>query len=271
MKKFARALCLILVMLFTAAMLSGGMPAKAMGGSVDMGDVVQLGDFRGTSLYIVFYPKELETSDRTWPVVVWANGTMCAPVLYTNLLKSIAAQGFVVVTNSDVMSANGKSQIAALDYILDQNTKAGSVFCGRIDTARVAAAGHSQGGRSTVNAAAADRRFCCAVSIAGSPFTSEAKKLSAPTLFLTGTADMVVMSSMWVKPAYKNCKGPAVYASLKNGIHTSCMLNPDQYVNYCVQWLRAWMYGDAAAMGMFRFGGALSRDSGWKDFAAKNF
>lgn len=271
MKSRTRTLCLLLAALLVTALVGGGMDAAAIGGSVDMGDVVQLGDYQGTSLHIVFYPKTLETSDQTWPVIVWANGTMCAPALYTDLLRSLAARGYVVVTNSDVMSANGKSQIAALDFILAQNADPGSVFYGRIDPGRVAAAGHSQGGRSTVNAAAADSRFRCAISIAGSPFTSEAKKLSAPTLFLTGTADLVVMSAMWVKPAYKSCTGPAVYVSLKNGIHTSCMLRAGSYADYCVLWLRAWMDGDGAALNAFRPGGALASDRAWKDFTAKNF
>ena len=271
MKKLTRTLCMLLAVLLIAAALSSGMEARALGGSLDMGDVVQMGDFEGLSHDIVFYPKALETSDAQWPILVWANGTVCAPVLYTGLLKNIAAQGFVVVACSDVMSANGKSQLAELDYILAQGETPGSVFYGRLDAARIGGFGHSQGGRSTVNAAAADPRICCAVSIAGSPFTAEAKKLSAPTLFLTATADMIVLSSMWVKPAFKSCTGPAVYASLKGGIHTACMLKPDLYANYCVQWFRAWMDGDAAAMNVFRPGGALSADARWKDYAVRNF
>ena len=271
MKKLTRLLCLMLAVVLIAVTLSSGMEARALGGSVDMGDVVQMGDFEGLSHYIVFYPKALETSDAQWPVIIWANGTVCAPVLYTGLLKSIASQGYVVVASSDVMSANGKSQIAELDYILAQGQTAGSVFCGKVDASRIGAIGHSQGGRSTVNAAAADPRIRCAVSIAGSPLSSESKKLSAPTLFLTATADLIVLSSMWVKPAFQNCAGPAAYASLKGGIHTSCMLKPDLYAGYCVQWFRAWLDGDDAALAVFRPGGALSADAQWKDFASKNF
>ena len=121
-----------------------------------------------------------------------------------------------------------------------------------------------------MNAAAADSRIRCAVSIAGSNFTSEAKKLSAPTLFLTGTIDTIVLSAMWVKPAFNNCKGPAVYASLKNGVHTSCMLTPGKYVPYCTQWLRAWLDGDAAAQDVFCSGGALAKDAAWTGYAVKN-
>ena len=271
MKRWTKTLSLILAVLMLCTVLSGGFRAKAAGGAVQMGDVVQLGDFEKGSLHIVFYPKALETSDQRWPLIIWANGTMCAPVLYTQLLKDLAAEGFVVVTSSNVMSADGKDQVKSLNWILQQNETEGSVFYGKIDGDRAASMGHSQGGRSAVNAAAADSRFVCAVSIAGSNFTSEAKKLSAPTLFFTGTADLFVLSSLWVKPAYKNCTGPAVYTSLKNGIHITCMLKPDVYVNYCAQWLRAWMDQDDCALAVFRPGGALSRDGIWKDFAAKNF
>ena len=268
--QWKRTLCLLLaVLLMTAAL--GSVPAKAAGGSIDMGDVIQLGDYENCSLHIVFYPEALESSDQTWPVVVWANGTMCAPVLYTELLKSIAAEGFIVVTNSDVMNGNGKTQVAALDWILAQNANPESVFYGKVDTLKLAAAGHSQGGRSVVNACAADSRFACAISIAGSPFSSEAKKLSTPTLFLSGTLDAFVLAAMWVKPAYNNCTGPAVYASLKNGIHTTCMFSPDKYVGCMTQWLRAWLDGDAAATAAFRQGGALSADKGWTGFACKGF
>ncbi len=265
-----RTLCLLLAVLLVTAAL-GSVPARAAGGSIDMGDVIQLGDYESCSLHIVFYPEALESSDQTWPVIVWANGTMCAPVLYTSLLKNLAAQGFIVVTNSDVMNGNGKTQVAALDWILAQNANPESVFYGKVDTLRLAAAGHSQGGRSVVNACASDSRFACAVSIAGSPFSSEAKKLSTPTLFLTGTLDTIVLAAMWVKPAYNNCKGPAVYASLKNGIHTTCMLSADKYVGYMALWLRAWLDGDAATMNAFRKGGALSADKTWTGFACKGF
>ena len=244
MKRSRKILSLLLAVALMAAVLSGGVSAAAPGGSVDLGDVVQMGSFEGLSHYIVFYPKALETSDQVWPVAVWANGTMCAPVLYTELLRQVAAKGFVVVASAEIMSADGKAQSAAIDYILGQGSTAGSVFCGRIDPARIAAFGHSQGGRSTVNAAAADSRIRCAVSIAGSNFTSEAKKLSTPTLFFTATADLIVLSSMWVKPAFNNCRGPAVYASLKGGIHTSCMLKADLYAGYCAAWFRAWLDGD---------------------------
>ena len=264
MKKLRFILSILLILLTLS------LPALAAVGSVDLGDVVQMGDFEGNAHYIVFYPKALESSDEVWPVAVWANGTMCAPALYTNLLKGVAARGYVVVASSELMSADGTAQIAAIDYVFDQSMDENSVLCGKIDPGRIAAFGHSQGGRSSVNAAAADERIGCVVSVAGSNYKSEAEKLSAPTLFLTGTKDLVVMSSLWVKPAYNKAMGPAVYASLKNGIHTTCVLDADKYIDLCADWFDAWLQSDADAMARFKSGGTLSMDGSWTDYASKN-
>lgn len=230
------------------------------------------GDFDSLlSGQIIFYPAELPTGNDTYPVVAWANGTMCAPGLYYELLSQIAAGGYIVVTNTNMMSADGTAQIGSIDYIIAQNSNPDSIFYGKVDTENIGVAGHSQGGRSSVNAAVADSRIDCVLSIAGSNYKSEAKKLSTPTLFTTGSLDSIVMPALWVKPAYQACKGTAVYASLKNGVHTSCVLDPDKYAGYAVQWFDAFLKNDAAAKKVFQPGGAFSKDSNWGKYASKNW
>lgn len=230
------------------------------------------GDFDSlVSGQIIFYPAELLESDDTYPVIAWANGTMCAPGLYYSLLSKIAAGGYIVVTNTNMMSADGKAQIGSIDFILEKNTDPDSVFYGKVDTENIGVAGHSQGGRSSVNAAVADSRIDCVLSIAGSNFKSEAKKLSTPTLFTTGSLDSIVMPAMWVKPAYQACTGTAVYASLKGGIHTSCVVNPDKYAGYAIDWFDAFLKDDAEAKKVFQPGGAFSKDSNWGKYASKNW
>ena len=76
MKKLRFALCILFILTILA------LPAQAAVGSVDLGDVIQMGDFEGKNHYIVFYPKALESSDEVWPVAVWANAP-CAPPLCT--------------------------------------------------------------------------------------------------------------------------------------------------------------------------------------------
>lgn len=228
------------------------------------------GDFdRLTSGQIIFFPAEMMSNNEVYPAIVWANGTMCAPALYYSLLSKIAAGGYIVVTNTDMMAADGTSQVASVDYIIAENSDPDSFFYGRVNVNAIGAAGHSQGGRSAVNAAVLDSRIKCVLSIAGSNFTSEAKKLTTPTFFVTGTLDTIVLSSLWVKPAYNACKGHAVYASLKNALHTTCCTNPDKYVGYALKWFDGNLKNDANAMNAFAARGQLSKDSAWTGFTRK--
>ncbi len=218
----------------------------------------------------VYYPAELPMVQKKYPVVVWANGTGCATDTYDGLLTKIAEGGYIVVADSSVMTADGSAQRDSIDYIIGENKDSDSVFYGKVDTAKIGAAGHSQGGRSSVNAAQKDSRIKCIVSIAGASSAEEANGLKAPTLFLTGTADMVVVSSQWCKPSYDAAAGRAVYASLKNGVHTTCMTNPDKLSGYVTSWFDAYLKNDASAKAKFQNGGQLSKDSAWKDYAGKN-
>lgn len=218
----------------------------------------------------VYYPAALEAVNKQYPVVVWANGTGCATDTYDKLLNKIAEGGYIVVADSSVMTADGTAQIDSIDYIIGKNSDSNSAFCGKVDGSKIGATGHSQGGRSSVNAAQKDSRIKCIVSIAGASSKEEASGLKAPALFLTGTADMVVVSSQWCKPSYDASAGRAVYASLKGGVHTTCMTNPDKVSGYVVSWFDAYLKNDSAAKAKFQNGGALSKDSAWQDFASKN-
>lgn len=218
----------------------------------------------------VYYPSELESTEKKYPVIVWANGTGCIPADYIGLFRAFAKKGFVVVACSDVMSADGKEQIACANYIIEKSRDEKSILYNKIATDKLTAMGHSQGGRSTVNAVSESTLFCCAVSIAGSNYEYEAEKDYTPTLFFTGTLDTIVPSKKWVKTAYNKVNGPAVYASLIKGVHTSCILTPEKYVDYSIQWINAWANADEEAMKVFMANGKLSKDSAWKDFSFKN-
>ena len=168
------------------------------------------------------------------------------------------------------MTADGTEQRDSIDYILDEAKRSGSKFYQKVDTSKIGAAGHSQGGRSAVNAAQKDSRIRCVLSIAGASNAEEAGGLSTPIFFMTGTSDLVVVSSRWVQPSYNAVSGKAVYASLKNGVHTTCMTNPTKISGYAVDWFDAYLKGDSSAKKEFAAGGALSKDSAWQDFACKN-
>ena len=218
----------------------------------------------------VVYPSALKNSAKRWPVIAWANGTGCPTWSYTALLQALAEGGYIVVADESVMTADGTDQIDSIDYILRQNSDKTSPFYQKIDAESLGVCGHSQGGRSCVNAAQADRRIRCVVSIAGSSYVKEARGLSAPCLFLTGTNDLIVVSSQWCKPAYNAVAGRAAYASLKGGIHTTCMTNPEKVSGYILSWFDAYLKNDLSAKKVFAPDGRLARDPAWQDFQSKN-
>ena len=168
------------------------------------------------------------------------------------------------------MTADGKEQIDSIDYIIDQNSNASGSFYNKVDTNAIGVCGHSQGGRSCINAAQADDRIRCVVSIAGASSAEEADGLTTPCLFLTGTNDMVVVSSQWCKPSYDAVAGRAAYASLEDAVHTACMTNPKKIADYTLCWFDAYLKEDDEAKAVFEDDGRLANDGYWKDFENKN-
>ena len=221
--------------------------------------------------YIVYYPSELLSSNSKFAILSWANGTGCAPSLYDNLLKEVAKGGFIVVASSETMAADGTAQIAAIDFVIEENTNKTSALYNKANSGKIGAFGHSQGGRSSVNAGAIDNRINCVLSLAGSNFVEEAEKLSKPVLFMAGSKDKIVDADKWLVTAYNAVTGPAVYASLNGAIHTTCCSNPTAYSNYIINWFNAWLFNDNNAKAMFTNGGTFSTDSNWSGYMSKGF
>ena len=217
----------------------------------------------------VFYPNSMLSSTEALPVIAWANGTGFSYTIYENLIKEIAEGGYIVVANSETMSADGTAQITSLEFAIAENSTSTSVLFNKVNTQKLAVAGHSQGGRSSVNAAAKDSRIACALSLAGSNFVEEAEKLNTPTLFFAGGRDLIVGAERWIVPAYEACKGPAVYACLTDGVHTTCSTSPQTYSGYAIKWFDAWLKNDQSAKAIFKEGGELSGDIAWQDFRCK--
>ena len=269
---FKRILSTILAgAICSACMLTGAASGTtASAASNTSGGVVcsdQLGDG-----HIVFYPESLLVQDEaTYPVIVWANGTMCAPALYYSLLSDLASDGYIVVANRELFAGNGRAQRASIDYITEKNNDASSVFYGKADLSHIGAAGHSQGGMSTVNAAADDARIDCIFTIAANADRSSAARLNVPAFYAAGGSDWIVSASRYVKPAYNSTPSAAVYASLRGAGHTACCTNPSAYTGYMTAWFDAFLKEDSAAYQAFTAGGTLSRDTNWSGYAAKNF
>lgn len=99
-----------------------------------------------TKYNYVYYPEELENSNKKYPVVVVLNGTGVLPKKYKALFKHLASWGFIVVGNDDGSTGFGKSADETIDYIKKANEDKNSVLNGKIDIDNIGVTGHSQGG-----------------------------------------------------------------------------------------------------------------------------
>lgn len=218
----------------------------------------------------VYCPPNMNISGMSYPVLVWANGTMVTADFYASLLSELSYMGYIVVASDENMSADGSAQLYSLDFIINEGNNPESPFYGKVDTNRIALIGHSQGGRSSVNAST-DSRVKCVISIAGSNFDYEAALDTKPTLFFGGTKDWIVSPEQWLVTAFDAVKGPAVYGCLIDATHTTCTSDPAKYTYYIDKWCDAWLNGNEQSKAIFRNGGEMSNDSAWSDFRSKGF
>jgi predicted dienelactone hydrolase len=148
-----------------------------------------------------------------FPLIVFAPGFIQCGSVYRNLLHAWASAGYVVAvvtfprTNCDVSEETTETDLvnqpADLSFVITQLTEISArptgPLAGLIDPAKIAVAGHSDGG-DTVAAVAggtccADRRVKAAIVLAGAEWPALGAtyfKLAAPpVLFVQGSADPI--------------------------------------------------------------------------------
>lgn len=268
MKKLNKPL---LILLLTALILFPVTSLVYASDNASNDDVAVLGDFDSTEFsYIVVYPENFNARMKL-PVVVWSNGTYVPPKSYEDIFSLLAQDGFIVVASTDSLLYDGSVVSGAIDYIIEQNDNPDCPLYRRVDTSRIGAAGHSLGGRSSINAAVKDERIGVVASIAGSNIESERVELQTPALFFAGENDTVIAPQLWVEPMYDACRGPAVYVSLKNAGHVACFTDPELYAYYISNWFYTWLYEDQELKEIFVPNGNMSNDIRFADYKCKGF
>jgi dienelactone hydrolase len=104
--------------------------------------------------YDIVRPARLGEEGRKHPIVSWNNGTVYQIDRYQALLDHWASHGFVVIGGHTNSTAGGAVHRAAIDWLVAENAREGSVYFGMLDLAKIGAAGHSQGGGATITAGA---------------------------------------------------------------------------------------------------------------------
>lgn len=101
--------------------------------------------------YEIYYPEELTSSDRKYPVIVVNNGTGVRGSKSKAMFEHFASWGFIVIGNEEEYSWNGFASDMSLNYLLKSSKDSESIFYHKIDYDNIGSLGHSQGGVGAIN------------------------------------------------------------------------------------------------------------------------
>jgi dienelactone hydrolase len=212
----------------------------------------------------IWYPR---ASTGRFPVVLFSHGLDATPADYAPLLTRWAAAGFVVAApayphtsrrSADQQVFDVVNQPADASYVLTRvlalDTRPGDALRGRLAVDRVAAAGHSAGGITTVGlfTTARDDRLHAGIVLSGNSlgFGTAFTGPAAPQLFVHGERDPVVSYASG-KAAFDAVPWPKALLRLPHGDHGGSLFGsatPLRVVSdTTTEFLRWTLYGDAAA------------------------
>ena len=210
-----------------------------------------------TSAYTVVRPAVLSDTGRH-PILTFANGTGAACAGAGPALEHLASWGYVVICANSGSTGSGDQVLAAARYMVAKDTEQGSIYQGRLDVSSVGAFGHSQGACGAVNATLKSQGLITST-LPGAyidPFWAfwvcpspgpDWGRLTAPTLFLWGSADFLTTGGQVQRTYDAVTAAPTARASLVGGCH--CI--EDAYLPYMVAWFDYTLGGDALARSAF--------------------
>jgi dienelactone hydrolase len=209
-----------------------------------------------------------------YPLIVFSHGMLSQPDDYADLLTSWARAGFVVAAPLYPHTSLGTAEFNAYD-VANQPADASAVLTqtlqsplsAKIDAGRLAAAGHSAGGITTVGmfSGCRDPRLKAGVVLAGTdylstPFTGPA----AAMLFVQGAKDDTVAWSA-ARTVFEAVPWSRAMLTVTDGGHQTTAAALPAVSGTSVEFLRWSLHGDAAARtrlpGAAALGGVATLDA----------
>ena len=117
-------------------------------GSYEVDHLEYKSDNKSIGTIRVYYPAELKTSGKQYPVVMVVNGSNTPAKIYLPFFRRLASWGFVVVGTDDPQAGTGETTSIALDFVLNE-----SEIASQIDRDNIGITGYSQGGAGALGAA----------------------------------------------------------------------------------------------------------------------
>ena len=212
----------------------------------------------------VYYPQ----GAGRFPVVLFSHALGGRPADYAPLLRRWAAAGFVVAAPAYPHTSGGARDYDVLDVVnqpadasyvigkvLALDARRGDAFFQHLATDRVAAAGHSAGGITTVGlfTLARDPRLDAGIVLSGNALGAGTgfRGAAAPMLFVHGERDETISYASG-KAAYAAVPWPKAMLSFPKGDHGATLLRDggasfEVLADATTEFLRYALYGDPAA------------------------
>ena len=206
--------------------------------------------------YTIFYPSELETTERQYPVIVLCNGSGTPVSKYPAVPKHYASWGFIVIGTEEEYAWNGFGAEMSVRHLerlnanpqLEENKP--NIFYQKIDLDRVGIVGHSQGGVGVLNAVTAQEHqnvYRAAVSLSPTnqaladalEWSYDASRVHTPILLLSGAGggDDWVVTGEQLQAIYDDIACDKLMARRLNTAHNEVLYSADGYVTAWFMWL----------------------------------
>lgn len=219
----------------------------------------------------VYRPSNLGQGGVTHPVILWGNGTGSSPSTYGSLLRHLASHGFIVAAADTSNAGNGSEMISCLNSLVSANGNALSAFYQRVDTARVGASGHSQGGAGTimagrdarVTATAPIQPYIGFIPFGGIFLDSSIRQQRGPMFLVSGSADTIAVPTIHQLPVYNDVNQPVVWATRSGASHFEPVGDAGSFRGPVTAWFRARFMNDANAERLFSNPCTLCSAAGW--------
>ncbi|HGA1153644.1 TPA: lipase [Streptococcus suis] len=236
----------------------GAVEKKYLGqGNYDV-SYLEINALQNFKKYELYYPTNIETETRKFPVVIFSNGTGVRASKYASVLKHLASWGFIVIGTEEEYSWNGFSSEMSLRLAIklnDNKTVEGlksNPFFSKVDLDKIGLSGHSQGGVGVFNAVTEQKHGHMIKTIyAASPANLELSSnlewdydpslISVPTFLVSGTGggyEDLVVSGKQLTQIYETLPATItkVMARRKEAGHGDMLRLPNGYMVAWFMW-----------------------------------
>ena len=225
--------------------------------------------------YTIIYPEALGANGFLHAPITFGPGTGMQVSQLSGLLQRFASHGFVVIgrqlDGGPGSEATRMRMTAGLDWIIAQNSTAGSIFEGKLDVTRAVAMGYSVGGTGAVEIGG-HAAIATVVAIHGHQAEGD---LHGPLLLIGGSEDLNGNES-WLAPTYAASTVQTFFSLVEGADHgyiqgTVNNVPGGVETPAIVAWLRYWIYNDQAAKNYFYGDDCVMCKDPWTEPQRKNW